>query len=233
MKKLILSVFFGLALISCKKESNNPNNLIALQGTYHSSTTMELSAPIMYTQSGVITDVAFINKYLIRKQAPVAFNFEPNTQTVAADLLKMDIDGNLNVTAKLYVKNGLGDGGAIKAINGKVVSQSATDMLIQANKPDNNVWAYSASTGASIGKTLPIKSRIGEGDFVSLPQLLLLIKENDIYLSEVAYFSSYKNKYGYGWVSTSIYDIINPNLTRELFSGDTIVVQQRLVKLIK
>lgn len=211
-----------------------------LNGTYQSSTTMEVGAPVMYTQGSVITDKLFIDSYLARKKASADFTFESDIKTIPAGMFNMVIDENLNVTAKLYLKDLFN-----KTINGTVTNQSSTDLLFQANKLDTTIvgtgvtYGYSG-TGPNIGKTkqvssyIPFASATGYGGMlINLAQLRLLIKNNDVYLSELGYYYSFDNNNGRGYSASYIYDVINPNLSQELLPKDTVVVQQRLVKLIK
>jgi hypothetical protein len=243
MKRKILPVLLMLAFISCKKEDNKPtNNLIPLKGTYQSSTTMEVSAPVMYTQSGVITDIAVINKYLVRSKMQNNFSINTNAQTIPADLLNIDIDKNLKVTAKLYLKDLVN-----KTLNGAVTNQSSTDLLIQANKPDTTITLGGnvinigyIGTRLNIGKTKPVSSYIpfgsaagGGGMAINLPQLRLLIKNNDIYLSQLAFYYKFQDSNSYEAGSSFIYDVINPDISKGLLTQDTVVVQQKLVKLVK
>jgi hypothetical protein len=241
MKRSILPVLLILAFTGCKKENNKAaDNLIPLKGTYQSSTTMEISAPVMYTQGSVITDRLFIDGYLARKKASADFEFESNIKTIPAGMFNMVIDKNSSGTVKIYLKDLFN-----QTINGSVINQSATDLLFQAYKPDTTILATGVTygytgTGPNIGKTKPVRSFVPlasgtgyQGILINLAQLRLLIKNNDLYLSELGYYYSFDNNNGIGYSASYIYDVINPNLSKELLPKDTVVVQQRLVKLLK
>ncbi len=209
-----------------------------LQGNYHSSTTADFGDPVMYTQAGIITDEAFIKNYVTRKSVAELFNFETNTQTVQTDLLNINIDANAKVTGRMYVEGLISKFVDIKSF---VASQSATDALIQASKRDT-VFSYFGgyNIGPSIGKTqpvfsyFPLPSAAGGGGFlVTLSQFRLVIKNNELYLPQLGFYYYYGSKNGYQYGNSMMYDVVNPDLTKELFSRDTIVVQQRLIKLTK
>ncbi|MFA6249153.1 MAG: hypothetical protein WC615_19585 [Mucilaginibacter sp.] len=233
MKKQLLIILLGLAAIGCKKESKKPEEKLAnLQGSYHSSTIADFGAPVMYTQAGIITDPSIINNYLSRKK--ITELFTPVTQTVQADLLNINIDAASKVTGRVYIKGFIN---AYKDINGFIAEQSSSELLIKGNKPDTIPSTYNP-VGGGIGKTQPITSVMlypapFGGFTISLPQLRLAIKGGELYLSELAYYYHYQNGTSYVYGNSYTYDLLNPDLTKELFSKDTIVVQQRLVKLIK
>lgn len=233
MKKQLLIILLGLAAIGCKKESNKPEEKLAnLQGSYHSSTVADFGAPVMYTQAGIITDASIINNYLSRKK--ITELFTPVTQTVQSDLLNINIDAASKVTGRVYIKGFIN---AYKDINGFIAEQSSSELLIKDNKPDTIPIVYNP-IGIDVGKTKPVNNIIsfpgGWGGFtITLAQLRLAIKGDDLYLSELAYYYHYQNGTSYVYGNSYTYDLVNPDLTKELFSKDTIVVQQRLVKLIK
>ncbi|MBK0379639.1 hypothetical protein [Mucilaginibacter segetis] len=227
---IVVTLLLILVLNGCKKDKNDQTDkLTNLEGSYHSSTNMELTPPVMYTQSGITTDITVIKNYLTRKNIIADFKFDTNTESVQTELLTINIDENLNVNGRIFVEGFASTN--YKNVNGIIITQSDTDMLIQGNKPDTtylNNYIF-----LNVGKTEPINSALPNGKYVTLPQLRLAIKGRDIYLSELKYYYYSQNNNGYSTASSHTYDLVNPNLCKELFSRDTVIVQQGLIKLIK
>ena len=112
-------------------------------------------------------------------------------------------------------------------------------MVIQNNVADTSSWVlYGIPIGVRIGKTVPMHEFIRNNATISIPQYRLVIKGSDLYLPQLRYNYIFRNQGGneYGateYGTTSIFDVVNPELSNELFSHDTVVVQQGLVKLTK
>ena len=94
MKKLFPFILLGLSLSACKKEPVNKQEekLIDLRGSYQSSNTMELAAPVMYTQGGTITDAQVIKDFVKRRNGTRLFSFEAGAEAVQTELISISID---------------------------------------------------------------------------------------------------------------------------------------------
>ena len=236
-KTLIPFLLFSLLINSCKKE----NELIK-DGIYEFEGIIAGRNPVMYTRAGIITDRSIINSYIVRIQSQgwgtsqydsiFGFDIPPST---------------MNFSMRLRIENKKGyfyrpmwgpDGykeyeldlrslpnnemlGTYKDSATAYLATTCRNLFQKVNKYQGE---YDTIRWTSSGSTI--------GPIVQFQQFLPIIAEsnNVIVIPSFAYFVSPESCYP---THSLTLNQLNPNLVYDLSPGDTVLIRQRPIRLVR
>jgi hypothetical protein len=241
MKKLILPVLLMVILSSCKKDSGDPG---VLKGTYQSSTVADVNPPVMFTQTGMTTNISIIKNYLIRNKITQDFRFDATTESIDAGIAIIDAKSNDDVKMKLTSKNA--NGPYSYNFTGRIKDKMTAEIILRSLKVDTTYLSTSNIDFSDIGKNpssytfvpLAPPSQYA-GYLMSIKQYTLVVGNSNLYLPVLTYHISKVVGSANGFFSIANYgadatfDLLDPNVGNQLTAQDTIIIQQKFVKLIK
>ena len=238
--KLYLFVFVLLVgLASCNKEFV-PDNITVFDGKYQTEKTIYLKPMVMYVQNRQITDPAIINPYLSRHGYSSYFS-TASTQTITDTILAITFGNNDSVSYKVNINPG--------TYQAKKMQSSASELLFQRYDsislivfPPGPLPKIRCDTLSSfVHKITPIThyvNYITYGVHYIVPRFALQIINGELILPMITIAS---NSY-WNYASSSgncalgmwnTHNIKKDNIESNLLLRDTIVVQEKSVKLIK
>ena len=238
--KLYLFVFVLIvALASCNKEFV-PDNITVFDGKYQTEKTIYLKPMVMYVQNRQITDPAIINPYLSRHGYSSYFS-TASTQTITDTIMAITFGNNDSVSYKVNINPG--------TYQAKKMQSSASEWLFQRYDsisfivfPPGPLPKIRCDTLSSfVHKITPIThyvNYITYGVHYIVPRFALQIINGELILPMITMAS---NSY-WNYASSSgnctlgmwnTHNIKKDNIESNLLLRDTIVVQEKSVKLIK
>ncbi|GAA4338838.1 hypothetical protein GCM10023149_49140 [Mucilaginibacter gynuensis] len=239
MKK---SLFFAMVILftACKNSDTRPTISTILQGDYQTITTAELEQPVMFTSSEKITDQARIKEYISRRKTNV-FNFTSGTETSNLPVISIAFKAEKKVSIRQQQNNGIA---AIYQFNGNIYRQDDADIYIKKPIPDTLSYAtgtiiFGGSGGSiTLGKIDTRMTCVQAGYHGTIctytPSLVLNIKKGSLYVPLLTYDVYQRREFSMStYTATNQPVSLNPDIISELTSGDTVVVQQKYLKLEK
>lgn len=244
--KITAFLFLTIAVLStaagCKK-SDNPEKFPDLNGVYHESNTEELSAPVMYTVNGKVTNQDTISAYFARHKNYLVNIFVLNQSTLTED-------------NSAYEENFKGDGTVVLSNSNKAASatytitdKSSTGFLLEAtdtsrifeeptfvNTTRSNIINAYVNAINRITNCKPVPPGVGyneECTFRDSEQFI--IKNGQVYLALISYSTTSSSEI-YGSSYSAIGNdsgYFNTGVISQLMKGDTVVYQNKLILLNK
>lgn len=230
MKRHVLTLFVLFSfLFACKKDKSNAP--LKLEGTYKSESKVTLSNPIMLTVHGTTTNQSVIEKYIKEKGMERFFSFDKYENTTTPDNVEITFNEDSSVNIKQFYG---------QVISAQLTFQNTGGVLIthknSVNLSSNDNGSKCSILSENIRKVKPEKELIPfHGGYLIKPVFLLEIKGQEIYIPIISYISnSYKEDEK--WCVQTVgntWNVFNPEVSQLLQTADTIVYQQKHVRLIK
>ena len=248
MKKYFLLSVLIIAITGCNKnnDSDTPASLLVLNGKFQTEKTVYLKPIVMYVQNRQITDPAIINPYLTRHGYNSYFS-SSSTQTITDTALVVTFGNNDSVSFRSATYPGLYYGKKMQSIaNELVIQRSDTtkyfidpypavqfrcDTLQSMVAKVKKIFLYQVLPGGSGGTgyyalvsdvfRFPLQVINNQLQF---PQITIVT--NSVW----NYPSSNGNCKMGVW---DMWNIKNDNIENNLLQRDTIVVQEKSIKMNK
>lgn len=240
MKLPFFSLAFGLLIFAgCSKDAPQAAKVV-LDGEYQAGATVATAPIKMYTKDGEVTNQALIDRFLSRRTWAAAYFPRTNTPIPTTSSLKVLIRGN-NQASLITTSPGRTDTlktditaqrAAYAVLSGRdsvsvLSSSNATgrcDLLseqMEAEQPTKRCVALPPVTGYSRQcRFRPVRLlKIDAGQLV-IPQLSWLVQSGQQYNS-------------CGYAASGSWNLFNTGILNQLMAGDTLVVQQRTIALLK
>ena len=241
--KYVISLIWLLTFVACKKNEDNQKSIEFL-GEYENVEQGSLDKVKMYTKDGIVTDATVIIKFLNSVDSSFVekdFIFKTNFKTFNNDLLHLNFSGSQKVTVKYYLTDVLNGEYAAE-----ILSQSTSEMVIKALKEDTLTFlisifptppnlppVYISKLISTSCVTLPSSSGYLKR-CISKQLLWLTIKGNDLYLTLISSLILRAGNTYRSWAFfRDDFNILNTNISSQLSSGDTVILQTKTVKIKK
>ncbi len=235
MKKIIPVIFIATLLWGCVKSATDMNVLI---GNYRTDDIATIGPVTMYTKNNVTTDAVSISKYINAAKSKPLFDFTNKNEPF--NLYSISIEAKnpnkINVKALTYAT------GVTTSFIGNVTNLTSTDLTVQG-KTDTlysyQIPSYNAYSTYSIQKynyyeVISTSPSAGISRVALKKGITLVKKGSDFYLPLITYYQVSRTPNSYSYFSTSsINNVLVDNINSLIGAKDTIVVQQRLIKLIR
>jgi hypothetical protein len=254
MKNLTLILLIVCLFCRCKKEPKNDNPItyppVTLNGVYSSALVGEVGEVYMYTKSGVTTNAVLIKRFLDQNyKTGVPFSFDKHPFKIDSNFVTIVANGNENVKISVIPdaieQNKLSFPLSYKPynLNGTVINQSATDFVVRSIKSDSIHFPASLDTTSY----LQLFKYKGIFKFVFYSDETLIIRTSiqpfvvqsgKIYLPISMGIAKTHQEVNNGirdnfQVFPGSYNILNPDIRKQLGENDTVICQQELIQLIK
>ena len=248
MKSSILLTVLVIILSSCQKniEPDIAGSSLVLEGKFQTEKTVYLKPIVMYVQNRQITDLAIINPYLSRHGYSSYFSSSP-TQTITDTALIVTFGNNDSVSFKAAAYPGLFYGKKMQTITNEwVIQRSDTnkyfidpypavqyrcDTLQSRVTKIKNIFLYQVLPGGSGGTGYyALVSNVFRFPLQVINNQLQFPQITIVTNSVWNYPSSNGNcKMGVG----DMWNIKNNNIENNLLPRDTIMVQEKSIKMNK
>lgn len=219
---------------TCKK-SDDADGFPDLKGLYQASSTVELSALVMYTANGKITDQNIINAYLNRGDTLKRINFHMNVTSIAENNsgtranfqnngVVMLTDSLNKYSAKFTITQKNTYGFVLEAVD---TTTYLENIQPYNQNPRSDMLSENIGTINRLSNCIAVPPQTGfVRNCTFRDAYQFIIKEKKIYYFSFAYVvSSYNNLYrgfqGYGDQP----GYFNTGILNQLITGDTIVYQ--------
>ena len=242
MKQFILLAIVIIAITGCSKNNNSVitgTNLI-LEGKFQTEKTVYLKPMVMYVQNRQITDPAIINPYLSRHGYSAYFS-AALTQIITDTVLSITFGNNDSVSYKVNVNPG--------TFHAKKMQSSPSEWLFQRYDsislivfPPGPLPKIRCDTLSSfVHKITPIThyvNNITYGIHYIVPRFALQIINGELNLPMVtmasnSYWNYPSSNGNCSFVTWDLHNIKKDNIENNLLPRDTIVVQEKNVKMVK
>jgi hypothetical protein len=241
MKKYCYTLLAGSILFcGCSKEKETP----VLEGEYQTGTTIE-SAPIqLFTKDGLVDNQAIVDRFLTRRPWSTSYFSRVNVAVPNGSSLMLTIQSNKK--ALLVSKYGTSTDTL------KAVFTSQTDQYLVLSHVDSirtpilNRIPYPSRCQQLADKIkteypgkhdYPIALVSGTQEYFSKvrPIEVIAIKKDKLFLPQFSWSVESSGAYGSkcGISSSRERNVFNKAVINQLVIGDTIVVQERMVELVK
>lgn len=242
MKQFLLSVVLIIAITGCNKniDPDIPVSILVLNGKFQTEKTVYLKPIVMYVQNRQITDPAIIGPYLNRLGYSGYFS-PAGTQSITDTILAVSFGNNDSVSYKVNVNP--------NTFQAKKMQSSASEWLFQRFDsislivfPPGPLPKIRCDTLSSfVHKITPITHYVNNvtyGVHYTVPRFALQIINGELILPMITMVSnSYWNYPSSGgncsFVTWDRHNIKKDNIESNLLLRDTIVVQEKNVKMIK
>lgn len=248
MKQFLLSVVLIIAITGCNKNINPdiPESILILNGKFQTEKTVYLKPIVMYVQNRQITDPAIINPYLTRHGYNSYFS-SSSTQTITDTALVVTFGNNDSVSFRSATYPGLYYGKKMQTITNEwVIQRSDTnkyfidpypavqyrcDTLQSRVTKIKNIFLYQVLPGGSGGTGYyALVSNVFRFPLQVINNQLQFPQITIVTNSVWNYPSSNGNcKMGVG----DMWNIKNNNIENNLLPRDTIMVQEKSIKMNK
>ena len=243
--KLYLFVFVLIVgLASCNKEFV-PDNITVFDGKYQTEKTIYLKPMVMYVQNRQITDPAIINPYLSRHGYSSYFS-TASTQTITDTIMAITFGNNDSVNFRAKHGPEIYSGIIIKNSPSEWVLQRTDTLLFIIDPYPNPSNFFRCDTLQRMTtKHVPFTSYTifpGSSGPAALKKgvpsfpIRVLNGGLTVPMMTVACNSVWNYPTSWGNCKTVIYDQYNinkDNFENNLFQQDTIVVQEKTIKMVK
>jgi hypothetical protein len=239
MKFFFLILIPGLLIISCQKNIEQASQL-SLEGKYQTQKNIYLKPAVMYVEYRQITDPGIINAYLSRHGYSSYFS-STSTQTITDTILAITFGNNDSVSYKVNVNPGI--------FQAKKMQSSASEWLFQRYDsislivfPPGPLPANRCDTLSSfVNKITPITHYVNNvtyGIHYIVPRFALQIINGELILPMITMasnsFWNYPSASGNcTFVIWDRHNIKKENIETNLLQRDTIVLQEKSVKMVK
>jgi hypothetical protein len=246
MKKYLLPAALIIFIAGCNKNPDTSTSPLVLNGKFQTERTVYLKPAVMYVQNRQITDPAIINPYLTRHGYDIYFSSAP-TQTITDTALFVTFGNNDSVSFSSSKYPGL--------YYGKKMQTNTTDWVIQRSDtvryfidPYPAVQTRCDTLQSMVSKTkkiflyqvLPGGSG-GTGYYALVSDIFrfpLQVINNQLQFPQLTMAINTVWNYPTSWgnCKRAAYDqwnIKNDNIESNLLPGDTIVVQEKTIKMNK
>ncbi len=240
MKHLLYPLAFSLLVVTgCgTKESEAP---LVLTGEYQAQNTVLTAPIIMYTRDGAVNNPALVDRFLSRRTWATRFT-RTDTPIPTTSSLTLLIAANKRAT---LASNSPGRSDTIKT---EITGQQSKYLVLSAQDSVSVLTAPSNANrceqlGAQMEVEQPVKRCVAvpmtSGTFEKIcrfrPIRLLQIDAGNLYIPQLSWIVQSGNpqtsicglSYGGQW------NLLNPAVLNQLAAGDTLVVQERRIALVR
>lgn len=240
MKHVFLLLAFGLMLAAgCSK--NDPEAAkVVLDGEYQTSAVVATAPVRMYTKDGAVTNQALIDRFLSRRTWAAALFPRTDVPTPPNAWLRVLIYGNNQAnlvttspgrtdTLKTDITAQRADYAVLSGRDSVAVSSSSgttnrCELLVgqlEMEQPVKRCVALSLASGYSRQcRFRPIRLLKIDAGRLLVPQLSWLVQSGTQYTS-------------CGYTASGAWNLFNAGMLGQLAAGDTLVVQERTIALVK
>lgn len=245
MKHVSFLLAFGLILAAgCSKDGPEATKLI-LDGDYEAASTLATAPIVMYTQNGPVNNPALVDRFLSRQYYASGF-FSRNDVALPAmnyGSLTLSIRGNKQATfTTVYPSNGFTD-----VLKTEIIAHQAT-YFVAAKLDSVSIFtsAGSANRCSQLSTQTEVASPVKRCVNVSMatgysqlctfrPIQVVKIDAGQLYIPRLSWLiqSGNPRNSGCGLATGGSANLFNPAVLNQLAAGDTLVVQERTIALIK
>jgi len=244
MKRLFYPLALGLLVAAgCSKDKNEPEAKPVLDGEYQVSNTL-VAAPItMYTKDGPVSNQALIDRFLSRRTWAVSLFSRTNTPIPTTSSLAVVIKGN-NRAYFISTAPGASRSDTLKT---DITAQQAK-YAVCTERDSISVLTSTNATGRCdvltgqmqaelpVKRCVPLSMATGYSRQCRFrPVRVLKIDAGQLFIPQLSWLvQSGQTPYGTcGFASSGAWNVFNTGVLSQLTAGDTIVVQERTIALLK
>jgi hypothetical protein len=245
MKHLFFPLVSGLLIFAgCSKDAPEAAKVV-LDGNYEAASTLAAAPITMYTKDGPVNNPALVDRFLSRQYYANGF-FSRNDVTLppmAYGSLTLSIRGNKQATfTTVYPSTGVTD-----TLKTEIIAQRATHFV--AAKLDSVsilTSAASADRCSQLSTQMEVESQAKRCVNVSIatgysqlckfrPIQVIKINAGQLYIPRLSWLIQSGNvrNSGCGRAASGSSNLFNTGVLNQLVAGDTLVVQERTIALLK
>lgn len=227
--KHIVIIFVCISLLSCKRERND-DNIVPETGTYSPYGVLHVSSLRMLVKDKEITDQAFIIDY-IKKIGLEHIFINTSTEPITDKMSKLLIDWQSDTA--IIIKNSVGDVVQCKKelVKDDEISLKMKDSVGYLSSKDINAPCYRLEKAIfkyGDGETCTYGMGGGLSQInlcLALRRYTLVREEKQFYIPLITYTGKYRSNCRI--TGQNAWNILNGNLSKELTTEDTVVVQTK------
>lgn len=245
MKHVFRFLAFGLMLSAGCSKDNPEVAKVVLDGNYEAAATLATAPITMYTKDGPVNNPALVDRFLSRQYYASGF-FSRNDVALPAmsyGSLTLSIRANKQATfTTVYPGNGFRD-----SLKTEITAQYSNHFVAtKLDSVSNFTTATSADRCSQLSTQMEVASPVKRCVNVSLatgysqlckfrPIQVVKIDAGQLYIPRLSWLiqSGNQRTSGCGRATGGASNLFNPAVLNQLVAGDTLVVQERTIALIK